>query len=275
MEKDYYYFDDIKNSEGIHIQPNLIFTDLFSLIITSSNTLALKKRVDDIKNRYGYIDFRFHDYSTPLLLACKYNNNLDFFNYLIKNKANVNYSLKKWPENICGRSYNPDHLTQFTEGTTPLMSTLEANNNKNKYEIVRLLIDNGADLNSENINGSTPLMYAIFYTNLSIVKLIVERGCDINFVNKINYTPLSFAFYRDKENIFKYLIQYGADIDLFFEKINGLKGLLSLGVNSLDTKSHEMFYYARKYKSDRIKYICNLFPNIIGQPLKLYMENNP
>ena len=76
--KNYHYIDDyISPNSTLRRQPRLIFTDLRTRIIENENCNILKKRLNDIDNNFP--DFRFKDYSTPLLLACNYYLNIDFF----------------------------------------------------------------------------------------------------------------------------------------------------------------------------------------------------
>lgn len=58
--------------------------------------------------------------------------------------------------------------------------------------IVKVLIDssNKSILNSVNKNFNTPLHLAILEESISIVKLLVENGANINFKNKEGLTPL-------------------------------------------------------------------------------------
>ena len=61
--------------------------------------------------------------------------------------------------------------------------------------IVKVLIDssNKSILNSVNKNFNTPLHLAILEESISIVKLVVENGANINLKNKEGYTPLDLV----------------------------------------------------------------------------------
>jgi len=61
--------------------------------------------------------------------------------------------------------------------------------------IVKVLIDssNKSILNSVNKNFNTPLHLAILEESISIVKLLVENGANINFKNKEGLTPLDLV----------------------------------------------------------------------------------
>lgn len=291
--KNYHYIDDyICPESGKRIQPRLIFTDLRSRIIENENCNILKQRLNEIDNNFS--DFRFIDYSTPLLLACNYYLNLDFIEYLIKIKiANVNYSLKKWPdEERIGICYDPKHPSNFVNGITPLMAIIMSKN-KFKGDIVEMLIDYGANVNSKTEYGHTPLMFAMYYSNDKVINILVNNGADMNAVNKFGFYPLVIAFESvivDEENLsvdhnsewntqnkqseknFKELVKLGADTIKFRKEYN-VKRLLELGISGLKNRKHEMVYFVRKYHEDKINFACNLFVKGVEDPLKEYMLN--
>ena len=280
--KSYHYIDDHISSNSTQIrQPKLIFTDLRTRIIQNENCNILKKRLNEIDNNFP--DFRFIDYSTPLLLACNYYLDIDFIEYLIKIKnANVNYSLQKWPdEEGIGLCYDPNHPTNFVNGFTPLMAIIMSKN-KYKEDIVKILIDYEANVNSKTEYGHTPLMFAMYYSNVKVINMLVNKGADINALNKFGFYPLVIAFESivdnpelDKQNKqseenFKELIKMGADTIKFRKEYN-VKRLLDLGMSGLKTRKHEMVYFVRKYHEDKINFACNLFVKGVEDPLKEYM----
>jgi len=57
---------------------------------------------------------------------------------------------------------------------------------KNQIEMVRLLLDNGADPNTID-RYNTPLMYAIDNENLPMMILLLDYGADPHYVNKDDY----------------------------------------------------------------------------------------
>ena len=60
-------------------------------------------------------------------------------------------------------------------------------------EVVRSLVECGADKNNHDSNGITPLLEAIKRNNLDIVKVLVEARADIEFVDAYGATPLNCA----------------------------------------------------------------------------------
>jgi len=47
-------------------------------------------------------------------------------------------------------------------------------------EIIKLLIENGVNINEKDDNNKTALFYATKYGQVEIVKLLIENGANIN-----------------------------------------------------------------------------------------------
>lgn len=78
------------------------------------------------------------------------------------------------------------------------------------------LIVHGADLNSRDAWGRTPLMVSIYAEPLAehypIVQLLISRGADINLIDKDGSTALHVAGFGEP-NIVAFLLANGADVD--------------------------------------------------------------
>lgn len=108
---------------------------------------------------------------TPLMLAA-ITNQLDLANVLIARGADVN-----------------------REGWTPLHYAAT----KGHREMMRLLLENDAYIDSESANGTTPLMMAAFSTSPLAVKLLLEEGADPTLVNHGNASALDIALSKDHQ----------------------------------------------------------------------------
>lgn len=95
-------------------------------------------------------------------------------------------------------------------------------------EIMKLLIENGANVNAPSQNErnpfNTPLMVAAWEENLKAVKLLAESGACINQQDKGNgFTPLIKAVFKNRSDIVKYLLEKGADRNVYsFERKSAL-----------------------------------------------------
>jgi len=62
-----------------------------------------------------------------------------------------------------------------------------------------------SDVNVKNNDGWTPLHSAAYYGHFEIVKYLVEHGADIIAKNNDGLTPLQCAESKDNEEIVEYL----------------------------------------------------------------------
>ena len=77
-------------------------------------------------------------------------------------------------------------------------------------EVVRALVEAGADLNQARENGTTPLHVASYDGHLDVVKYLVETGADINSSNYEGGTPLALARQGSLKKVVAYLKRAGA-----------------------------------------------------------------
>jgi ankyrin repeat protein len=56
-----------------------------------------------------------------------------------------------------------------------------------------ILVENGAELNSTNKRGVTPLQLAAARRHLEVVKYLVDKGADVNKADRNGSTPLMMA----------------------------------------------------------------------------------
>lgn len=86
--------------------------------------------------------------------------------------------------------------------------------------VVRVLIDNGFNVNAKDNNGCTPLhgvcMFRFVGTRkkgASIAKMLIDAGADVNHRNDLGETPLYYAFRGGDIEVVKVLIDAGADVN--------------------------------------------------------------
>ncbi|XP_054707076.1 protein fem-1 homolog B-like [Uloborus diversus] len=95
------------------------------------------------------------------------------------------------------------------EGATALWSAAGAGH----FNVVKLLITRGADVNHTTKTNSTPLRGACFEGRLDIIQYLVENGANIHKANKYNNTCLMIACYRGHLDVVTYLLSKQADPD--------------------------------------------------------------
>lgn len=106
----------------------------------------------------------------------------------------------------------------------PLSSCRKKPENRNSPELcsaayrgddilARTLLQNGADVNSRDRNGCTPITEAVGGGHLSTVKLLIEKGGDLNAPCASGANPLFIAASRGHEDIVRLLLEKGADFN--------------------------------------------------------------
>lgn len=81
-------------------------------------------------------------------------------------------------------------------------------------EIVGLLIQAGADINSINSEGESALMLAVSYDKFEVVNQLLAAGADTDVRYQYGYTLLSKAIKSRDTHIAKALISAGADVNV-------------------------------------------------------------
>ena len=87
--------------------------------------------------------------------------------------------------------------------------------NRDNYDIIKFLIDNGADLDVGRGRFSTPLIAASRYASPEVVQLLLKNGADVSAVSNDGGTSIFAARNNDSEPIAitKLLIKAGADVN--------------------------------------------------------------
>jgi hypothetical protein len=87
------------------------------------------------------------------------------------------------------------------------------------YNLIKLLISDGADINKDDADGRTPLEHATKTNNVDAIKFLISNGADVNKANSYGRTPLDYAIKKNNVDMIKFLISNGAkvfDIDDLF-----------------------------------------------------------
>ena len=87
---------------------------------------------------------------------------------------------------------------------------------QNKHmDIVRLLIEKGANVNTKDKNTGTPLIYEVINGQLDMVKLLLDKGADLNMVSgPVDATALIYAVFQNNKDAVQFLVKRGADVNV-------------------------------------------------------------
>jgi ankyrin repeat protein len=79
-----------------------------------------------------------------------------------------------------------------------------------QQEACLLLIEHGANLNSVDGLGPSPLFWSIGGSEPGVVRLLIDRGADVNLKNAEGITPLRHALDKKQDEIAALLREHGA-----------------------------------------------------------------
>jgi ankyrin repeat protein len=106
--------------------------------------------------------------------------------------------------------YKPDPNSREQDGTTALIACLQAYHTKDEHvnlkEVVRTLVDAGADPNIADNKGKTPLIANAW--DLEIAQILIAHGANVNARASDGFTPLLNA---GTTELTRLLLQHGAD----------------------------------------------------------------
>ena len=75
---------------------------------------------------------------------------------------------------------------------------------------MRALIEKGADVNTENNNGETPLHVSATNGHLEVVRALLEKGADVNAKEDNGWTPLHYCAREGHLEVARFLIKAGS-----------------------------------------------------------------
>lgn len=193
-----------------------------------SQVKALLESEPDIEER--------NTLASKVLYSASATDHTEIVKFLLENGANVN-GLDGWTPlhgaaghgrvkvvkillangadvNRCGRGklgVTPLYLATARGklGATPLYLAKA----RDKKEVMRVLLENGADPDIKCESGVTPLLRAVLDEQSEIADILLFYGADINHENVNRGTALHVAVALDRPEMAKYLLSKGADVD--------------------------------------------------------------
>lgn len=115
------------------------------------------------------------------------------------------------------KDITPEEREEFRKTLHFGFEILRKNLNQYVMQMIKLLVENGADVNKTNYKGKglTALHVAAQHTikgdSLEPIKYLLEKGANPNSQNFKGATPLFFAQYAGNDEVIKLLIEAGAD----------------------------------------------------------------
>jgi ankyrin repeat protein len=101
---------------------------------------------------------------------------------------------------------DPNVAREDTLGPPLVMAAAE-----NRVELVKLLLDFKADINTINYSRRTALHEAAWHSKTEAAMLLLERGADPNTIDRLDMSPLRGAVTYDNRVLALALAEHGAD----------------------------------------------------------------
>jgi ankyrin repeat protein len=176
---------DIPDSAGygpIHVAAQINNVDLLKVLATKVSDIDIKSN-----NKFEM---------TALQLASKFGA-IDAVRYLIQNGANKLATCKDVMLNgDHNEGYSPLHLAAFT----------------NKLNIVKCLIEEfGVKINPDITSSAEPFYLSVFQGSEELIRYMIERGAEVNKPSFDGDTPLHGVCYVGKIGVMSILKEFGAD----------------------------------------------------------------
>ncbi|RZJ82383.1 MAG: hypothetical protein EOO47_00820 [Flavobacterium sp.] len=125
----------------------------------------------------------------------------DFANVRVKEEQQLVFSqqiadnnMVAVEENLKTKKIDPDYFT-ITGSSSPLFIAIV----KKKHDVLKMLLNYGANPNHVNNAGISPLMLAVYIDDLELIKMLLEGKADKNLKDKNGKTALDYAVELKKE----------------------------------------------------------------------------
>jgi ankyrin repeat protein len=249
---------DFENSK------NNLITDSKNLLASYQVTVLEKqeKTEPNIELKENNAFFRF--FNSVIKLLTKF---INFFQqgHMLNKLNDVIDKKKSLNETELANLIN--QLNQTSLDKALLYSTQQGN-----VEILNMLVQAKANVNTKNKYGNTPLILAAVQGNVEIIDLLIKAGADINAKDKFNQTALIKALAKGKYVVAKKLLEYKANVNIV--TINGSTALIFAIskmpsnkitdeiIDELIEKSNRETLYSRRHRINNAMYYAISYNNL-------------
>jgi ankyrin repeat protein len=199
---------------------------LFVLLIgaCATNNVETSQQQDEAKQKLLNMGTAYGEYD---FIKAAANGKLDTVKLFIQAGMNVNVSIDETAllaatlrkkKNVV--KYLVAQGADVNKGNY-LGNPLTAAARSGKYEMVKLFLDHGADINVVTGNYYTPICFAARYGHPKVIQLLVDHGANVNYIMPVTGdTPLVMAAYYGQIEACEALIKNGANIN--YTDFNGM-----------------------------------------------------
>ncbi|KAJ5071113.1 serine/threonine-protein kinase tnni3k-related [Anaeramoeba ignava] len=115
---------------------------------------------------------------------------------------NDNLAIKK----LLDEGYDVNTKNEM-DGKTPLHIAVQ----EGKNEVIKMLLEKGANPNECDVYGATPLKIAVTNSSRNITEILLQNGADVDLADENLETPLHVAVISSNNRIIKLLLEFGAN----------------------------------------------------------------
>jgi len=80
-------------------------------------------------------------------------------------------------------------------------------------DVLAILLESGVDIDSRDANGNTALTFSLIYSQFEAANWLIDRGADLTISNNNNVSPLIHASLRGQLDIVKKIVAAGVDLN--------------------------------------------------------------
>jgi serine/threonine-protein phosphatase 6 regulatory ankyrin repeat subunit B len=91
--------------------------------------------------------------------------------------------------------------------------TIKKRNSLKIPEVVRELLEHGANVNTADNEGETPLHIAGWEGHVEVVQELLEHGANVNTADIYGRTPLHVAVWKGRAEVVRELLEHGANVN--------------------------------------------------------------
>lgn len=169
--------------------------------------------------------------ATPLMYVAQFGSD-ELVEYFLKKGANPNLRtkggffvihlavwstgekiLEQYKRNIDMHAHIYGLQVSFHEGMNLIVDSFSQENRLIRPRVVKLLLEYGADMESRDPVGATPLIGAAAAGNAEIVEALVQQGAKCEASQYDGETALMTAVWRGHRDIIHFLVKMGADVN--------------------------------------------------------------
>jgi ankyrin repeat protein len=172
---------------------------------------------------------------------------------------------------------------QNNEGWSPLILACKNSSYSSNNDTVKLLLENGADVNMTNKDGISALIFASRYSasssNNDTVKILLKNGANVNYsidYMAYNFTPLACACvnssHESSNDTVKILLENGANVNAC---TNDGKTIVDCTISHILTTSNIDTLKLLLHHKAHINISNNHTYNYFNNALKNYLLQNP